>query len=409
MTYTDAIAALEKSGKTFEFPVQWGIDLQSEHERWLTEEHVKAPVVVMNYPKEIKAFYMRMNDDGKTVAAMDVLAPGIGEIIGGSQREERLDELDRRLAELHLDPKALLVVPRPAPLRHRAARRLRPRLRAHDHLRDGHGEHPRRDPVPAHAGTGGVLNSVDILEVVNSESDECFLQPLARLGAALQHIDRIAGVCHLEHQHAVVADLLRLHHRRVPVDRAGKRRQMIVALPAVVVHVRRPQWPESVFDRLAEVAHQVGVAVVEADADVEAVELVLRSAQASARGVGERVRNHFDRDANVHARRRRRRSPRRCGAQLRLVVGWRAAARSSGMPRCSDEVAERDLRGDRERRLRLCDRLLPAALVRRRVRERTDPSPLVHAPRRSARGPSAAQARVRQPFGQFRDRARSSW
>src|SRR4030095_16777426 len=105
MTYTDAIAALEKSGKRFEFPVAWGIDLQSEHERWLTEEHVKAPVVVMNYPKEIKAFYMRMNDDGKTVAAMDVLAPGIGEIIGGSQREERLHYLDRRLAELRLDPR----------------------------------------------------------------------------------------------------------------------------------------------------------------------------------------------------------------------------------------------------------------------------------------------------------------
>jgi asparaginyl-tRNA synthetase len=105
ITYTDAVAALEKSGKKFEFPVRWGIDLQSEHERWLTEEHVKAPVVVMNYPKEIKAFYMRMNDDGKTVAAMDVLAPGIGEIIGGSQREERLDYLDRRLAEMQLDPR----------------------------------------------------------------------------------------------------------------------------------------------------------------------------------------------------------------------------------------------------------------------------------------------------------------
>ena len=104
MPYTDAIAALERSGRKFEFPVHWGMDLQSEHERWLTEEHVKAPVVVMNYPKEIKAFYMRMNDDGKTVAAMDVLAPGIGEIIGGSQREERLDHLDRRLAELGLDP-----------------------------------------------------------------------------------------------------------------------------------------------------------------------------------------------------------------------------------------------------------------------------------------------------------------
>ena len=104
MSYTDAIAALENSGKTFEFPIRWGMDLQSEHERWLTEEHVKSPLVVMNYPKEIKAFYMRMNDDGKTVAAMDVLAPGIGEIIGGSQREERLDYLDRRLVELQLDP-----------------------------------------------------------------------------------------------------------------------------------------------------------------------------------------------------------------------------------------------------------------------------------------------------------------
>jgi asparaginyl-tRNA synthetase len=105
MTYTEAIAALETSGKKFEFPVRWGIDMQSEHERWLTEEHAKAPVVVMNYPKEIKAFYMRLNDDGKTVAAMDVLAPGIGEIIGGSQREERLDYLDRRLAEMNLDAK----------------------------------------------------------------------------------------------------------------------------------------------------------------------------------------------------------------------------------------------------------------------------------------------------------------
>jgi len=106
MTYTDAIVALEKSGKKFEFPVKWGIDLQTEHERYLTEELVGRPVVVMNYPKEIKAFYMRMNEDGKTVAAMDVLAPGIGEIIGGSQREERLDVLDRRLEEMGLDKKA---------------------------------------------------------------------------------------------------------------------------------------------------------------------------------------------------------------------------------------------------------------------------------------------------------------
>ena len=106
MDYCDAIAALEKaqsSGTKFEYPASWGCDLQSEHERWLTEEYVQRPVVVMNYPKSIKPFYMRVNDDDKTVAAMDVLAPGIGEIIGGSQREERLDVLDRRIAECGLD------------------------------------------------------------------------------------------------------------------------------------------------------------------------------------------------------------------------------------------------------------------------------------------------------------------
>lgn len=101
--YTDAITILENCGEKFENPVSWGIDLSSEHERYLAEKHFKAPVVVKNYPKDIKAFYMRMNDDGKTVAAMDVLAPGIGEIIGGSQREERLDHLDRRLEEMGLN------------------------------------------------------------------------------------------------------------------------------------------------------------------------------------------------------------------------------------------------------------------------------------------------------------------
>jgi asparaginyl-tRNA synthetase len=102
--YTDAIQILLDSGKSFEFPVEWGIDLSSEHERYLAEEHFKAPVVVKNYPKDIKAFYMRMNDDNRTVAAMDVLAPGIGEIIGGSQREERLDILDQRMVEMGIDP-----------------------------------------------------------------------------------------------------------------------------------------------------------------------------------------------------------------------------------------------------------------------------------------------------------------
>ena len=104
MDYTEAIKILESAKDKFDYPVKWGTDLQSEHERYLAEKHVKGPLVLMNYPKEIKAFYMRLNDDGKTVAAMDVLAPGIGEIIGGSQREERLDVLDKRMLEIGLDP-----------------------------------------------------------------------------------------------------------------------------------------------------------------------------------------------------------------------------------------------------------------------------------------------------------------
>ena len=101
--YTEAVEILEKSGKKFEYPVKWGMDLQTEHERYLTEEVFKKPVFVTDYPKEIKAFYMRLNDDGKTVAAMDCLVPGIGEIIGGSQREERMDILTSRMAELGLN------------------------------------------------------------------------------------------------------------------------------------------------------------------------------------------------------------------------------------------------------------------------------------------------------------------
>ncbi|MEL6180934.1 MAG: asparagine--tRNA ligase [Myxococcota bacterium] len=104
MEYTEAIEHLQKSGKKFEFPVEWGVDLQSEHERYLTEKIIGGPVAVLNYPKSIKAFYMRLNDDDRTVAAMDVLAPGIGEIIGGSQREERLEVFDRRLGEMDLNP-----------------------------------------------------------------------------------------------------------------------------------------------------------------------------------------------------------------------------------------------------------------------------------------------------------------
>ena len=103
MDYAEAIRILEAAKQKFEFPVRWGIDLQSEHERYLAEKHVGKPTIVMNYPKDIKAFYMRMNDDGKTVAAMVVLAPGIGEIVGGSQREERLDVLDARMQEHGMD------------------------------------------------------------------------------------------------------------------------------------------------------------------------------------------------------------------------------------------------------------------------------------------------------------------
>jgi asparaginyl-tRNA synthetase len=102
LPYTEAVEILKKAGKKFEYPVEWGSDLQSEHERFLTEEHFKRPVILTDYPKGIKAFYMRLNDDEKTVAAMDVLVPGIGEIIGGSQREERLDVLDRRIDEMGL-------------------------------------------------------------------------------------------------------------------------------------------------------------------------------------------------------------------------------------------------------------------------------------------------------------------
>src|SRR5690606_4771582 len=99
VTYTEAIALLEKAPRSFEFPISWGVDLQSEHERYLTEEYFKKPVIVTDYPRAIKSFYMRENNDGRTVRAMDVLAPRIGEIIGGSQREERLDVLLARMKE----------------------------------------------------------------------------------------------------------------------------------------------------------------------------------------------------------------------------------------------------------------------------------------------------------------------
>ena len=106
ISYTDAVALLQQSGETFQYPVEYGLNLQSEHERWLSENHFKKPVTVFNYPKEIKPFYMRINDDGKTVAAMDLLVPGIGEIIGGSQREERLDVLTENFTRHGIDPEA---------------------------------------------------------------------------------------------------------------------------------------------------------------------------------------------------------------------------------------------------------------------------------------------------------------
>ena len=104
ISYTEAVDLLSKSGEKFEFPVSYGLNLQSEHERWLTEKHFKSPVTVFNYPKEIKPFYMRLNDDGKTVTAMDLLVPGIGEIVGGSQREERLDVLEENMRRHKMDP-----------------------------------------------------------------------------------------------------------------------------------------------------------------------------------------------------------------------------------------------------------------------------------------------------------------
>ncbi|MGH7128641.1 MAG: amino acid--tRNA ligase-related protein, partial [Planctomycetaceae bacterium] len=106
LPYTDAIDILHKSGRQWEFPVEWGKDLQSEHERFLTEQHFGQPVILFDYPRSIKPFYMRVNDDGKTVRAMDVLVPRVGEIIGGSQREERYDVLVERMREQGLDPQS---------------------------------------------------------------------------------------------------------------------------------------------------------------------------------------------------------------------------------------------------------------------------------------------------------------
>ena len=157
MTYGEAVALLEKSGQKFEYPVGWGLPLQTEHERWLTETALKKPVILTDYPKDIAAFYMRLNDDGKTVRAMDVLVPQIGEIIGGSQREERHDVLVEKLTARgmrledygwYLDLRRYGTAPHSG---------FGLGLRAARAVRDRDGEHPRRHPLPAHAQARRVL------------------------------------------------------------------------------------------------------------------------------------------------------------------------------------------------------------------------------------------------------------
>ena len=157
VSYSRAIELLQKAELTFNFPVKWGSDLQTEHERYLTEKVFKKPVFVTDYPKEIKAFYMRLNDDDRTVAAMDLLVPDVGEIIGGSQREERHDVLQKPDHRNGPENRGLRVVPEPAQIRRRPARRLRPGLRKGGHVPDRHGKHPRRHPLPAHAQERGIL------------------------------------------------------------------------------------------------------------------------------------------------------------------------------------------------------------------------------------------------------------
>jgi aspartyl/asparaginyl-tRNA synthetase len=154
MTYTEAVAILEKSGRKFEFPVAWGKDLQSEHERYLTEVHLKRPVILTDYPREIKAFYMKLNDDGKTVRAMDVLVPGVGEIIGGSEREDRADVLGERMREFGLEPEHYQWY-----LDFRSARGLWPGPRTTCAVYHRHGEYSRCCGLSAHAGSRKILRS----------------------------------------------------------------------------------------------------------------------------------------------------------------------------------------------------------------------------------------------------------
>ena len=166
--YGEAVELLKKSGEKFEFPVEYGLNLQSEHERWLTEKHFKCPVTVFNYPKEIKPFYMRLNDDNKTVTAMDLLVPGIGEIVGGSQREERLEVLEENMRRHKMDPadyKWYLDLRRYGTV---PAFRLRSRLRTHAHVRDRRRKHSRRHSLRPHARECGVLMTPFLCHVERS-------------------------------------------------------------------------------------------------------------------------------------------------------------------------------------------------------------------------------------------------
>ena len=151
VTYTEAVELLEQHNDKFDYKVFWGCDLQTEHERYLTEQIFKRPVFVTDYPKEIKAFYMKLNPDGKTVAAMDCLVPGIGEIIGGSQREDDYDTLLARMNELGLKPEDYGFYLDLRKYGSDPPRRLRPGLRALRHVSDGYLQHPRCAPVPTHS------------------------------------------------------------------------------------------------------------------------------------------------------------------------------------------------------------------------------------------------------------------
>ena len=157
ITYSEAVELLKKSGEKFEFPIDYGLNLQSEHERWLTEKHFQCPVTVFNYPKEIKPFYMRVNDDGKTVTAMDLLVPGIGEIVGGSQREERIDVLEENMRRHNMDPadyKWYLDLRRYG---HCAAFRLRARVRANVDVHYRCIEHPGCHSLCSHTWQRRIL------------------------------------------------------------------------------------------------------------------------------------------------------------------------------------------------------------------------------------------------------------